>query len=351
MKSIKKITIKNRKIILNTELNVPLTVDGRIADNARLKAGIETINYIMSKKPKLLLLVGHIGRPKGQIVPNLSTELLVEELEELLERRVIFVEKLGKLQAIIQSGIFDNEAVYLLENIRFWRSEEENKEIFGKELSQGFGVYINDNFSTSHRQHASFVQIPKFVKDAVAGILLEREIKNLTMVRDKPKRPAVAIIGGAKIATKLPVIKNLEKKYSKILVGGKVANEALDQKIKFSSKVILPSDFSPEGKESERLDIGPLTAVAFREEIQKAKTIIWNGPLGKFEDEEASNGTRNIIQAVEESNAFKLIGGGETVEAIKMLGDKSKYNYISQSGGAMLKFLAGEKLPGVEAIK
>ena len=351
MKSIKDITIRNRKVILNTELNVPLDDNGKIADNTRLKAGTETINYIMSKKPKMLLLVGHIGRPKGQIVPNLSTELLVEELEELLDRRVVFVEKLGKLQAIMQSGIFDSEAVYLLENIRFWRSEEENKEAFGKELSQGFGVYVNDNFSTSHRAHASLVQIPRFVKDAVAGILLEREIKNLTMVRDKPKRPAVAIIGGAKIATKLPVIKNLEKKYSKILVGGKVANEALDQKIKFSDKVILPSDFSPEERASERLDIGSLTAVAFREEIQKAKTIIWNGPLGMFEDEEASGGTRSIMQAVEESSAFKLIGGGETVEAIKMFGDKSKYDYISQSGGAMLKFLAGEKLPGLEAIR
>ena len=350
MKSIKDINLRNRKIILNTELNVPFGADGKIADNSRLKAGIETMNYIMKQKPKMLLLVGHVGRPKGQIVPNLSTELLVEELEKLLNRRVVFVEKLGKLQAIMQSGIFDNEAVYLLENIRFWRSEEENKEAFGKELSQGFGVYVNDNFSTSHRQHASFMQIPKFVKDAVAGILLEKEVKNLTMVRDKPKRPAVAIIGGAKIATKLPVIKNLEKKYSKILVGGMVANEALDEKIKFSNKVILPIDFSPEERASERLDIGPLTAIAFREEIQKAKTIVWNGPLGKFEDEEASGGTRSIMQAVEESGAFKLIGGGETSEVIKMFGDKTKYDYISQSGGAMLKFLAGEKLPGVEAL-
>ena len=351
MKSIKDITIRNRKIILNTELNVPLDDNGKILDDARLVAGAETVNYIIKQKPKMLLLVGHIGRPKGQVVSGLSTELLIEKLEELFKRRVVFVDKLERLQAIMQSGIFDSEAVYLFENIRFWKGEEENSEELGKRISQGFGVYVNDNFSTSHRKHASFVQIPKFVKDSVAGLLLEREIKNLTIVRDKPKRPAVAIIGGSKIATKLPVIKNLEKKYSKILVGGMVANESIDEKIKFSNKVVLPIDFSPAEKEAERLDIGPLTASAFREEIQKAKTIIWNGPLGKFEDEESSNGTRNIIQAVEESNAFKLIGGGETVEAIKMFGDKTKYDYISQSGGAMLKFLAGEKLPGVEAIR
>jgi phosphoglycerate kinase len=350
MKNIKDITIKNRKIILNTELNVPLGKDGEILDDARIVAGAETVNYIMSKKPEILLLVGHIGRPDGAVVPELSTEILIEKLEKIFSRRVVFVDKMERLQAIMQSGIFDSEAVYLFENIRFWKEEEENSKEFGKEFSQGFGVYVNDNFSTSHRKHTSFVQIPKFVKDAVAGLLLEEEVKNLTIVRDKPKRPAVAIIGGSKIATKLPVIKNLEKKYSKILVGGMVANEALDEKNKFSDKVVLPIDFSPVEKESERLDIGPLTAVAFRKEIQKAKTIIWNGPLGKFEDEESASGTKNIIQAVEESDAFKLVGGGETIEAIKMFGNKSKYNYISQSGGAMLKFLAGEKLPGVEAI-
>jgi phosphoglycerate kinase len=350
MKSIKKTAIKNKKIILNTELNVPLSEDGEILDDARLVAGMETINYIMSKEPTILLLVGHIGRPSGEIVPKLSTELLVKKMEELSSRRVVFIEKLEKLQATIQSEVFDSDAVYLLENIRFWRSEEENREAFGRDLGELFDVYINDNFSTSHREHASFVQVPKFTKQAVAGILLEKEIKNLSAVRDKPKKPAIAIIGGSKIKTKLPVIENLIKKYDKILVGGKVANEALDENIKFDKKVILPVDFSPAEKETERLDIGPLTAASFRREIQKAKTIVWNGPLGKFEDEESSNGTRNIIEAVEKSRAFKLVGGGETSEAIKMFGNKEKYDYISQSGGAMLKFLARAKLPGIEAL-
>lgn len=350
MKSVEKTIIKNKKVILNTELNVPLDNNGEILDEERLVAGMETINYIMNKRPKMLLLVGHIGRPNGQIIPNLSTELLVEKLEELSDRRVVFVEKLEKLQAIIQSEVFDNEAIYLLENIRFWKSEEKNSEAFGKNLGELFDVYVNDNFSTSHRKHASFTQVPKFTKTAVAGMLLEEEIKNLSIVRDKPKKPAIAIIGGSKIATKLPVIENLTKRYDKILVGGKVANEALDEDIKFDKKVLLPVDFSPAEKEAERLDIGPLTATSFRKEIQKAKTIIWNGPLGKFEDEETSNGTRNIMEAVEKSDAFKLIGGGETSEAIKMFGNKEKYDYISQSGGAMLKFLAGEKLPGVEVI-
>ena len=356
MKSIKKTTIKNKKVILNTELNVPINDKGEVLDEGRLVAGMETIEYIMSKEPKILLLVGHIGRPNGDIIPNLSTELLVEKLELLSDRRVVFVGKLEKLQAIIQSGVFDREAVYLLENIRFWKSEKENSEQFGKILGELFDIYVNDNFSTSHRAHASFVQIPKFTKQKAAGILLGEEIKNLSKVLKRPRKPSIAIIGGSKIATKLPVIENLAKKYDKILVGGRVANEALDEGLfldnnSLSKKVVLPIDFSPAEKEAERLDIGPLTATAFRKEIQKAKTIVWNGPLGKFEDEDASNGTKNIMKAVEESKAFKLIGGGETLEAIKMFGNKEKYDYISQSGGAMLKFLAGEKLPGVEAIK
>lgn len=356
MKAIKRTIVKDKKVILNTELNVPLSDNGEILDDARLVAGMETVNYIMDKNPKMLLLVGHIGRPKGQIVPELSTELLIKRMEKLSKRRIVFVEKLEKLQAIIQAEVFDSEAIYLLENIRFWKSEEDNSEQFGKEFGSLFDIYVNDNFSTSHRKHASFVQIPKFTKKAVAGILLGKEVKNLSKVLKRPKKPALAIIGGSKIATKLPVIENLAKKYDKILVGGVVANEVIDDKLftdsdELSKKVLLPVDFSPVEKSDERLDIGPKTVALFKKEILQAKTIIWNGPLGKFEDEEASNGTRNITKFVENSDAFKLIGGGETMEAIKIFGSKKNYDYISQSGGAMLKFLAGEKLPGVEALK
>ena len=351
MKSVKNVVIKNRKIILNTELNVSLGEDGKVSDDTRLQAGAETINYVMEQEPKMLLLVGHLGRPKGVIVPELSTEILVKYLEKILNKRVIFVDKLERLQAIIQAEVFDSEAVYLLENIRFWGSEEGNSEEFGRELGGMFQVYINDNFSTSHREHASFVQVPKFIKEVVAGLLLEKEYGNLSVILNKPKKPAIAIIGGSKIATKLPVIENLAKKYDKVLVGGMVANEAIDEKIKFDKNVILPIDFSPAEKSNERLDIGPLTVAIFKTEILKAKSIVWNGPLGKFEDDEASNGTRNIVKAIEDSNAFSLIGGGETLLAIKMFGDIKNYNYISQSGGAMLEFLAGKKLPGVEAIK
>ena len=351
MKSVKDITIRNRKIILRAGLNVPIDLEtGKILDDSRLKASKKTIDFILQKKPKMLLAIAHLGRPGGKIVPELSLENLVEPWEQILGRRVIFIDKLERLQAIMQAGIFDNEAVYLLENLRFWESEKENSEDFAKLISNGFGVYVNDAFSVSHRAHSSIVQIPKFVKDAVAGLLFIEEYEHLKMVRDKPKKPAVAIIGGAKIDTKLPVIKNLEKIYNKVLVGGRVANEALDEKIKFTEKVVLPVDFSPAEKSEERLDIGPLTVVAFREELAQAKTIVWNGPLGKFEDEEASNGTRKIVEFIESSDAFKLVGGGETLEAIKMFGNPKKYDYISKSGGAMLKFMAGEKLPGIEAL-
>ena len=351
MKSIKNITIRNRKIILRAGVNVPLDKEsGKILDDSRLRASAKTIKYIFSKKPKMLLVVAHLGRPGGQVVENLSLKTLIPTWEKILNRRIILIDRLERLQAINQAGIFDREAVYLLENIRFWSGEKENRESLAEIITKGFGVYVNDAFSVSHRKHCSIVQLPKFVKDAVAGLLFEEEYKNLSLVRDKPKRPAVAIIGGAKIATKLPVIKNLGKIYDKVLVGGIVANEALDKKIKFSDKVVLPIDFSPTEREAERLDVGPLTVVAFREEIQKAKTIVWNGPLGKFEDEETANGTRNIIKVVEDSDAFKLIGGGETLEAVKKFGHFNRYNYVSESGGAMLEFLAGKELPGIKAL-
>ncbi len=352
MQSIKKIKIKNRKIILRAGLNVPLDFEtGKILDDSRLRASKKSIDFIIEQKPKMLLVISHLGRPEGKNIPELSFEKIVESWEKILGRRVILIHKIERLQAIMQAGVFDSEAVYLLENLRFWQSEKNNDAEFAEKIAHGFGVYVNDAFSVSHRNHSSIVQLPKFTQDKAMGLLFEEEYKNLSVVRDKPKKPAVAIIGGAKIATKLPVIKNLAKKYQAVLVGGMVANEALDEKIKFSKNVILPVDFSPAEKVEERLDIGPLTVVSFREEIQKAKTIVWNGPLGKFEDEEASNGTRNITKFIEQNKeAFSLIGGGETLEAVEKFGDFAKYNYVSESGGAMLEFLAGNKLPGIEAL-
>ncbi len=351
MKSIKDINLRNRKIILRTGWNVPLDENtGEVLDDSRLVASAKTIEYIFRKKPKMLLIISHLGRPDGKIVPELSLEHLINPLEKILKRRIILIDKLERLQAIIQAGIFDKEAIYILENIRFWSGEKENSKELAKRITNGFGVYVNDAFSVSHRAHCSITQIPKFVTDAVMGLLFEEEFEHLSMVRDKPKQPAVAIIGGSKIATKLPVIENMAKKYKKVLVGGKVANEAVDDKLKLPKNVILPVDFSPAEKESERLDIGPLTVVSFREALQGAKTIVWNGPLGKFEDLEASNGTRSIIKIIEESSAFKLIGGGETLEAIKKFGHPNRYDYISKSGGAMLEFMSGKKLPGIEVL-
>ncbi len=351
MKTIEEINIRNRRIILRAGFNVPLDETGNILDDTRLRAGAETIDFIMKKKPKMLLVVSHLGRPRGKIVPRLSLRILVPKLEDILQRRVVLVEKLERLRAIRQAGVYDSEAIYLLENIRFWPAEKENDEVFAEDLAQGFGVYVNDAFSVAHREHASVVALPKFTKDKVAGLLFFKEYENLSKVKDRPKKPAVAIIGGAKIATKLPVVSYLAKKYSRVLVGGKVANEALDEKLSLPENVFLPVDFSPAEEAEKRLDIGPLTVDVFRREIEKARTIVWNGPLGKFEEEKASNGTKNIIRFIEENEkAFSLIGGGETLEAVKMFGHPENYSYISQAGGAMLEFLAGKKLPGIEAL-
>ncbi len=352
MKGLKDVKIKNRKVILRASLNVPLDLEtGRILDGTRLEASIFSMKYILKQKPKMLLVVSHLGRPEGKRVSELSLSLLVEPLEKLLDRRVIFVEGFERLEAIRRAGVFDNEAVYLFENLRFWSGEESNEKGFARELAGGFSVFINDSFSVSHRQHASLVRIPEIIKEKAMGLLFQEEYDNLSVVRNRPKKPAVAIIGGAKVKTKLPVIKNLLKKYDKILVGGKVANEILDKKIKFSEKVLLPDDFAPVDRAEERLDIGPVTVLNFKEEINKAKSVVWNGPVGKFEEEDSAGGTKELVRTLAELEGFVLIGGGETIEAVKKFGSLEDFDYVSKSGGAMLEFLAGKKLPGIEALK
>jgi phosphoglycerate kinase len=200
------------------------------------------------------------------------------------------------------------------------------------------------------------VQVPEFTQEKCAGLLLEEEVRNLSQVRDQAEAPAVAVIGGAKIETKLPVIENLARNYQKVLVGGLVANEALDGiktgNLTLPENVILPEDFAPIGKEEQRLDIGAKTLERFKQELAQARTIVWNGPLGKFEDDLASEGTREVIAAIKvNQNAFKVIGGGETLEAVKKLSDFKGFDYVSMSGGAMLDLLAGKQLPGLEALE
>jgi phosphoglycerate kinase len=235
--------------------------------------------------------------------------------------------------------------VLLLENVRFYPEEEKNDGDFSQKLANGFDIFVNDAFAVSHRDQASVTGITKFLP-SYAGFWLQKEIENLDKVKNNPEHPAVAIIGGAKIETKLPVISKLVENYDHVLVGGKIANEVLDQNIKFSDKVMLPIDFG-----GDRLDIGPETIEKYKKIIAGAKTIVWNGPMGKFEEKPYDIGTNEVLKAVIESGAYVLMGGGESVEILEEQQAMDKISFVSTGGGAMLEYLSGKKLPGLEVIK
>lgn len=345
MKTIKDIDFAEKKVIIRCGFNVPIK-NGEILEDQRIKESLKTINYILEQKPKLLLLIAHLGRPGGKESPGFSLEPVQKKLKELIQREVFLIKNLGELNNIKEKG---DGKIYLLENIRFWAEEKRADDEFAKKIGEGFDVYVNEAFSASHREHSSIVGLPKFAKEKCAGILFENELTQFEKIKNPESHPAIAIIGGAKIATKLPVIKNLEKNYDQILVGGLIANEALDQNLNLGEKVLLPIDFKPD--DESRLDIGPATIKKFKEKIAEAKIIIWNGPLGKFEDEEYSVGTKEIVDAiVSNKTAYKLVGGGESIEAINKFSDFSKFDYVSMSGGAMLEFLTGEELLGIKAL-
>jgi phosphoglycerate kinase len=235
--------------------------------------------------------------------------------------------------------------ILLLENARFYPGEDNNDENLARLMAEGFDIFINDAFSQSHRDQASVTGITKFLP-SYAGLRLQKEIEEMEKIKNNFAHPAVAIIGGAKIETKLPVIKFFENKYDYVLVGGKIANEALDNETKFSEKVILPFDFI-----DDRFDIGRKTVEKFKEIIAGTKTIVWNGPLGKFEEEKYAKGTYEILDAVlENSGAYTVVGGGETLEALEKRQAMEKVGFVSTGGGAMLEYLGGGAMPGIGVL-
>ncbi len=352
MKTFRDLDFKNKTVVVRTGFDVPVT-DGQVDDDSRLVAGLPTLEELWQLGPKLVVVLNHIGRPGGRPVADLSNAPICRYLGDKMGMKVGLLESLEDLDAKAKALSETSEKkMVVLENIRFWAGEKAGSEDLGRQIGQLFDVYVNDCLSVSHRAHASLVQVSKFTQEKCAGLLLEEEVRNLTQVRDRAQKPAVAVIGGAKIETKLPVIENLSQNYQKVLVGGLVANEALDQNLQLPANVILPEDFAPAGQESQRLDIGPKTLRHFKEELAQAQTIVWNGPLGKFEEGAAAQGTREVIEAIKSNQgAFKVIGGGETLEAVKQLSSFEGFDYVSMSGGAMLDFLAGKQLPGLEALE
>ncbi|MDZ7611775.1 MAG: phosphoglycerate kinase [Candidatus Moranbacteria bacterium] len=349
MKKLKDIELKGKKVLIRCDFNVAME-DGEIVEEIRIEKSLNTIKHALERGAEKVVLVSHLGRPKGQRLPELSLEPIREKLKEFLEMEIGLLDNLDNLDNFLRQNSHNRLA--LLENIRYWEEEKANNPAFAEKIAGNFDVYVNDAFSASHRAHASIAGFPQHSREKAAGLLFEKEFEELSWAKDNPEKPAAAVIGGAKIDTKLPVIRSLEENYDQVLVGGKVANEALDGKLEFSENVYFPEDFSPADKKEQRLDIGKKTVDVYIEKISKARSIIWNGPMGKFEDDDCQFGTKEIINAIiENTNAYTIIGGGETLEAVNRFSSLDHFDYVSMSGGAMLEFLGGKELPGIEALK
>ena len=333
-----------KKVLVRADFNVAI-VGGKIQERYKLEACKRSVEHLSLQPGAKIALMSHLGRPEGKKNLEFSLEQLKEELEKILGKKIIFIaDCIGAAVGDALEKLQDGE-ILLLENVRFHEGDEKNDSVFAKQLADNFDAFVNDAFSVCHRNQASVTGVTEYLP-SFAGLWLQEEIKNLNKVIHEPEHPATAIIGGAKIETKLPLIKKFEETYSHILVGGRIANEAIDEKIEFSSKVILPFDFA-----GDRLDIGSKTIARFREIIATSKVVVWNGPMGKFEESPYDKGTREILDAVIESDAFTLIGGGESVQVLEENGLMGKISFVSTGGGAMLEYLSGNHMPGIEALR
>ncbi|NTU66563.1 MAG: phosphoglycerate kinase [Candidatus Moranbacteria bacterium] len=335
--------VANKKVLVRVDFNAALENED-VKETFKVAAAKETVDYLLSKNAKVAMIT-HLGRPDGKAVPELSLGQIRDDAERILGIRTAFVpdcigEKVGEAMDALGFG-----ETLLLENVRFYDGDEKNDPEFAGKLAQNFDIFINDAFSASHRDHASVSGIARILP-SFAGLRLQKEVEEMEKVKEGFSRPAVAIIGGAKIETKLPVIEFFEEKYDNVLVGGKIANEAIDQKLEFSEKVVLPADFV-----DDRLDIGPDTLLRFKEIVLGAKTIVWNGPTGKFEDEKYAVSSNEILNAVIASGAYSLIGGGETLEILEKNDAMGKVSFVSTGGGAMLDYLGGAPMPGIEVLE
>lgn len=390
-KGLKDVDVREKRVLVRVDFNVPLSPDGDILDDFRIKAEIPTINYLRKNNAKVILM-SHLGRPKGKVVKKLRMDSVAKELSKLLG---IPVKKLDDcIGEEVEKAIVDADYgdVLLLENLRFYRGETENDNEFAKKLSLLADIYVNDAFATAHRMAASNVGVTAFLP-SVAGFLMEKEIVVLSKLLSDPEHPFVGILGGAKVSDKIGVINNLMNTVDEFLIGGgmsftflrangygigyslceenaiSTARQILENAKKNNVKITLPADVLsvPEVKENAPVrivdieeipksgigvDIGPKTAKIFRKKIQDAKTIVWNGPVGVFEIEAFAKGTYEVARFLGTLKDKTIVaGGGETAATLRKFGVDKQITHVSTGGGAFLKFLEGHSLPAIEAIE
>lgn len=388
VKTLRDINLRDKHILIRVDFNVPMDEDCDISDDTRIREALPTINYCIDNEPKSIVLVSHLGRPKGA-QPEFSLKHIIKRLERLLETSVLFADSIEAVKDLQESA--PKGSIILLENIRFYKEEEKNAPELSKKLASLCDVFVNDAFGTSHRAHASTYGVASFVQHKVAGLLLKKEIDSFAKALANPLKPVLLIVGGSKVSSKLELLSNILDVVDKIIIGGAMSNtflaslgfdmakslvevELIDEARNILSKAaqkgvkiylpvdvvstddiathanikITPAQDVPSGYMA--VDMGPATTKLFSEVIQSSQTIIWNGPLGIYEISQFSRGTFNLAHAIADTYAFSLIGGGDTADAIERAGERDNMSFISTGGGASLELLEGKILPAFEVL-
>jgi len=390
MLKLRDLDLRDKTVFLRADFNVPLDKNSEITSDARIKAALPTLNYLLDQGAKVVA-ASHLGRPKGQILPKFSLKPVAERLSRRLSREIILApDVVGTRVDKLKSNLLNGQ-ILLLENLRFYTEETSNDRDFARELAKDIDTYVNDAFGACHRAHASVVAITEFIEKTAAGFLVEKEVKSLNKIIHNPEKPFVAILGGAKVSDKIPVIENLLTKADDILIGGamaytffaaqghKVGKSLVEEdKFELANQILIKAkekgvnlqlpldhivsqsmddhssvqiiDSLPIPSEMMALDIGPKTIKAYSNIIHLAKTVLWNGPMGVFEITLFSEGTTQIAKAVAASDSLSIIGGGDSVSAVHKSGVSEQISHISTGGGASLEYIAKESLPGIEVL-
>ena len=388
VKSVRDVDVKDKRILIRVDFNVPLDDDFNISDDKRIREAIPTINYCIDNGAKHIILVSHLGRPKGKD-PKFSLKHIIKRLERLLDKSVVFTDRIDNVPSIIAT--LEMKSVILLENIRYYDGEEKNEDFLSKQLASICDIFVNDAFGTSHRKHSSTYGIANFAKEKVAGLLLKKEIDSFAKALNNPIKPVLLIVGGSKVSSKLTLLDNILNVVDRIIIGGAMSNTFLkavgydtqkslteDNLLEDAKRIlrhakekgvkiylpvdvvstddikthkhikITPAQDIPEGFMA--VDSGPASIKLFGEVIRDSETIIWNGPIGIYEISQFSRGTFNLAHYIADTYAFSLIGGGDTADAVDKAGEIDNMSFISTGGGASLELLEGKILPAFEVL-